>query len=90
MVLCFWFVGGQLVALSGLASSPEAGVKMIEGVLKDGTALKKFEEMIVCQGVEPEIARKLCHGDTHAVLGTARHETEIPAKGSGKLHYLFF
>lgn len=70
---------------SGLVSSVEEGERVVQGKLRDGSALSKFEEMIIAQGVKPEVAAMLCEkdGDVHRVLMPARNVTEIRSSETG-------
>ena len=43
-------IAGIMIYLGGKAETPEEGFKMAEQTMKDGTALKKFRELIIAQG----------------------------------------
>lgn len=77
--------GGHLLVTIGKASNPEEGYKMIENSLKDGSGLKKFEEMLKVQNVSSELAKKLCdpRSDLYQLLPIAVNKTELPAAHSG-------
>ncbi|XP_054721743.1 thymidine phosphorylase-like [Uloborus diversus] len=55
----------------------EQALAAISSVLKDGTALSKFYNMLIQQDVSVETANELCYGDAAAVLPKAPHETSI-------------
>ena len=76
-------LGGQLVELTGPGSAKE-GTRMVEEVLNDGSALAKFREMLVCQGVSEENAQELCHGDMWKVLTKAPFVKDICSSEEGK------
>ncbi|XP_064624425.1 thymidine phosphorylase-like [Lineus longissimus] len=80
--------GAILLHSSGLVSSVEEGERVVQGKLRDGSALSKFEEMIIAQGVKPEVAAMLCEkdGDVHRVLMPARNVTEIRSSETGFVH----
>lgn len=70
--------------MSGRAKTLQQGKEMIEQSLKDGTALEHFHKMLINQGVELEISRKLCYGNVdESPLPVAKHQTEILADKSG-------
>jgi thymidine phosphorylase len=77
--------GGHLLALNGNAATPEAGRKMILETLSNGTALAKFRDMCVAQGVAKETAAKLCE-DPWSAMTQAALVTDIPAPASGFVH----
>lgn len=56
---------------------------MILETLKNGTALERFERMLVNQSVAPDVAQQLCHGDMDQVLGIAKYSTPLLAFTSG-------
>lgn len=78
-------LGGELLFANGKATSEAAGAEMILNALNDGTALAKFKGMIIKQGVEPELAEKLC-SDPSSTLQKADIVTDIPALTSGFVH----
>lgn len=75
-------LGGQLVELSGRGSA-EHGTQMVNQALADGSALAKFREMLVCQGVSEQDAHELCHGDMWKVLTRATTVEEVHATAAG-------
>ena len=76
-------LGGRLVALTGRGTAQE-GAEMVARTLTDGSALEKFEQMLVAQGVSEGDARELCHGDVWSVLTAAPTIEEVCADGEGK------
>ncbi len=77
--------GSALLLMSNIVQNLNAGEAMIERVLNDGSALKKFCEMCVHQGVDAEIARRLCK-DPLSVLPLSNNKIEIIAQHSGYVH----
>ena len=75
-------LGGRLVELSGKGSA-EDGTRMIAETLTDGSALAKFRQMLVCQGVSEQDAQELCHGDIWKVLTKATTVEDVCATDSG-------
>jgi thymidine phosphorylase len=74
--------GGQLLALTGISSSLESGIKMILEVLGNGKALHCFIEMCVQQGTEREVAEQLALNPEH-VLPKSEHITVLLAPETG-------
>ena len=58
---------------------------MVKQSLANGTALKKFQEMLIAQSVAPDIAKKLCNPDTNLweVLPIEKLKTELTAHSDG-------
>ena len=58
---------------------------MVKQSLTNGTALKKFQEMLLAQNVAPDIAEKLCNPDTNLweVLPIGKLKTELTADRDG-------
>lgn len=69
----------------GKAPNPDEGYKMVEKSLKDGSGLKKFEEMLKVQNVSPELAKKLCDplSDLYQLLPIAKDKTELSVQHNG-------
>ena len=70
-------LGGQMLQAAGRADSQEEAEKLMQSVIKDGTALKKFAEFVTAQG-----------GDASYVYETdkfpkASYTKEIPATKEG-------
>ncbi|XP_052810286.1 thymidine phosphorylase-like isoform X3 [Mya arenaria] len=81
-------LGGQLLYKINAAESMDAAINMIASTLNDGRALAKFRAMIVAQGVQEEIADKLCRkgADVFEVLPKAKYTYEIQCAKSGHIH----
>lgn len=77
------YLGGLLLKSIGKADSVEQGRDMILATLKDGTALTRFEKMLINQNVKPDVAHQLCRGDCEQVLGKAQYITPLLAPSSG-------
>lgn len=78
-------LGGQLMFLSGNAPSSEAGETKLKETLNNGSAAKKFEDMIIAQGADPEKAKVLCdkNADVWSVLPKAKFITPIKSQKTG-------
>ena len=65
--------------------SEQDGVKLIADALESGKALQKFCEMLKAQGVQPDVAQKLCTpgADPLSLLPLASQKTELVAEKSG-------
>ncbi|UJR36498.1 hypothetical protein I4U23_029219 [Adineta vaga] len=61
--------GGRLLLLTNKAQTVEQGREMIRETFKNGSALKKFHDMIIGQGVSPTIAKQLIDKD-EAIVGS--------------------
>lgn len=81
-------LGGELLHLAGKVSSAEDGCAAIAKSLKDGSALKKFEEMCIQQGVTRETARKMCDKDANfaKIFREAKFTTGLKSPQSGYIH----
>ncbi|XP_061176775.1 thymidine phosphorylase-like [Saccostrea echinata] len=77
--------GGQLLFLSGNASSTDEGQRKLKETLTNGEAARKFKEMIIAQGANPEKAEVLCTkgANVWSVLPKAKFVTPIKSKCSG-------
>lgn len=49
-----------MLSSKGKVGSPGEGYDKVKQSLSDGTALQKFQEMLVAQNVAPELAKRLC------------------------------
>ncbi|TRY70721.1 hypothetical protein TCAL_10300 [Tigriopus californicus] len=76
-------VEGSLLMASVKDISLEEGEIAIKTVLDDGSALSKFRDMIMLQGVSRETAEDLCHGSIWKALKSPQTTTDIKAKKSG-------
>lgn len=77
--------GGHLLYILKKTESVEDGSKLIADALDSGKALGKFREMLEAQGVQPDVAQKLCTpgADPFEVLPLASQTTELFAKKNG-------
>ena len=48
-------LGGWMVHLGGKARSPEAGARVLEALIRDGSAAERFKRLIEAQGGDPRI-----------------------------------
>ena len=69
--------GSALLSMT-LGLTDKEATKRMEEVLDNGSALRVFEQMCIEQGVDEEVAAELLH-DPEAVVGRARHQTDITA-----------
>ncbi len=76
-------LGAYLLRSTGKVRDVKEGRCKILGVIRDGSALKKFENMLECQGVEIRVAKEICRGNVWTYLPRARRITEIKAVGKG-------
>lgn len=81
-------LGGQLLYKCGKASSLKEGCSLIKGKLDDGSALKTFTQMIHEQGVESELAKKLCdkNTDVWTILPKSKYRTDVKCLQTGYVH----
>ncbi|CAF1199690.1 unnamed protein product [Adineta ricciae] len=78
--------GGRLLLLTNKAQTIEQGREMIRDTFKNGSALQKFHDMIIGQGVSPSIAAQLISNDEKAVqsilkLSDVTHQAISTQKG---------
>lgn len=82
-------LGGNLLVVSGHAKSLQEGSERIQSVLEDGSALEKFKQMIINQGVEATFAEKLVNLDLTdldsiwSLLQKSAHVTDLQATNDG-------
>ena len=74
--------GSALLLMSGVVGSSTEGEALIGQVLDDGSALTKFHEMCLQQGVNDEIAHQLCQ-DPLSVLPLSGQKIDIISQHSG-------
>ncbi|XP_078091837.1 thymidine phosphorylase isoform X2 [Mustelus asterias] len=74
-------LGSHLLHMCGKAESLKAGEKAIQDVLKNGSALDKFQAMLVAQGVTTDLANDLCEGK--GGLRRAEKQEELKAQAGG-------
>ncbi len=70
-------LGAHMLKLGGIIKHYEEGKSKLEKILKDGTALDKFREMVTAQGGKPEII------DNPELLPLAKHSIKIKADVGG-------
>ena len=58
---------------------------MIAETINNGTALRRFEKMLINQYVDPEVARELCHGDVNKILPKAKLSTPLTVASAGRI-----
>lgn len=75
-------LGMEMVRLAGVAGSTLAAKQTIEKVLKDGSALKKFREMVVAQGGKPDWI------DNPEKFPKAKYIKKIAASKRGYVHQI--
>ncbi|KAJ8008788.1 hypothetical protein DPEC_G00082060 [Dallia pectoralis] len=78
-------LGGLLLLMTGRASDLTEGKKAIADTLQNGTALEKFRNMIIGQGVTNQMASLLCsaQADYHSVLRRAPYQTNLETESPG-------
>ena len=69
-------------AYAKVSLSFEEGKREISRVLHDGSALEKFYQMLMAQGVSPPDAKDMCYGQS-SVMKVSRHQTEFKAGVGG-------
>jgi len=74
--------GGQLLELTGMASSLRRGIQMISEVLENGEALRTFVDMCVQQGTDRKVAEQLAT-DPEQVLCKSKQVTSLTVTDSG-------
>ncbi|KAK2892934.1 hypothetical protein QQF64_035158 [Cirrhinus molitorella] len=78
-------LGGYLLWMCGHSYTLEAGKTEIALKLENGEALKKFEAMMVAQGVSADVAHSLCsnEADYFKHMKRAAHQTELEVLDDG-------
>ena len=78
--------GGYLLYKVCYVSTLEEGRNMIALTLKDGSAMTKFCELLISQGVNKDDAHRLCESKTgmFSVLPKAQHYTQMFSLNTGK------
>ena len=74
--------GAELLLSSGLEDSEHKAKIKIENKLNNGSALKKFKEMIIAQGVERKFAEKVCN-EPEILIKSCKHKSELFLDESG-------
>ncbi|XP_014780217.1 thymidine phosphorylase [Octopus bimaculoides] len=67
--------GAHLLLMMKKVQSLEEGLKKIQVSINDGTALKKFQDMMVAQGVDNAIAHQLCQSEDTWQMFTEQNRT---------------
>lgn len=75
-------LGMEMVRLAGVAGSTLSAKQTVERALKDGSALKKFRDMIVAQGGKPDWI------DDPAKFPKAKFSKKLPAVKRGYVHLI--
>jgi pyrimidine-nucleoside phosphorylase len=70
-------LGAELVVFAGGAPNQPAAAEQLRGLLRDGTAIAKFRELIAHQGGDPEVV------SDPSILPTAQRLVEIPSPQAG-------
>lgn len=74
---------------SGHVKSVEEGESKLKSVLDDGSALEKFKDMVIAQGVKPSLAQRLVDVDLTdidniwSVLDKSENVTDIKTTAGG-------
>ncbi|XP_016390935.1 thymidine phosphorylase-like [Sinocyclocheilus rhinocerous] len=78
-------LGGYLLWMCGHSGTLESGKTEIAVKLENGEALKKFEAMLVAQGVSADDAHSLCSNETDYFehMKRAAHQTELEVLDDG-------
>ena len=74
--------GAQLLLSSGLETSEDKAKTEIKNKLKNGSALKKFKQMIVAQGVEEKFAEKICN-EPRVLIKSCKYNSQLFLEESG-------
>lgn len=69
---------GRMIVAAGIENDLAAAVARAQKLLRDGSALKKFREIVAAQGGDPRVA-----DDPAAVLPQARFAEPFPAPSAG-------
>uniref|UniRef100_A0A8C2PRG3 Thymidine phosphorylase n=2 Tax=Cyprinus carpio TaxID=7962 RepID=A0A8C2PRG3_CYPCA len=82
LVIC---LGGYLLWMCGHSGTLDSGKTEIAVKLENGEALKKFEAMLVAQGVSADVAHSLCSNETDYSkhMKRAAHQTELEVLDDG-------
>jgi len=75
--------GAMVLVSANLVNTLEEGKTQIENVLDNGAANKKFQEMLVKQGVEQSVAAELCTANNNNILPMASATTDLVSSCSG-------
>lgn len=72
-------LGAELLVFADAAPAPAAAAERLRDLLRDGTALAKFKELVANQEGDPAVA------DDPSILPTAQQLIEVPAPCSGTI-----
>ncbi|MEW5898963.1 MAG: pyrimidine-nucleoside phosphorylase [Bacillota bacterium] len=70
-------LGAVMLVLAGKAADPGEAEEKLDGLLKNGQALRKLKEMVVAQGGDPEVI------ENPDLLKVAERQEKIPARTAG-------
>ena len=94
MLICT-FIGAQLLLSLGKVTCRDEAEELIDTKLNDGSAIAKFNAMIIEQGVNKEIADALCGTENNTcnkileiMKKKAKHSVRIEATTTGKFSML--
>ena len=74
--------GAELLLSSGLEASEHKAKIEIENKLNNGSALKKFKEMIIAQGVEEKFAKEVCN-EPEILIKSCKYKSKLFLDESG-------
>jgi thymidine phosphorylase len=74
----------------GKADSLEIGKQLILNTITDGSAIKKFRDMMVSQGTKEEVAEEICFGDKWKFLPKSQNIETINSDHSGNDKHKWF
>lgn len=77
-------LAGMMIYLAGIAEDHEAGMKLAENAIADGSGLEKLRQLIEGQGGDPAVT-----GDPEGIMGRAKYSRDIVCKAEGyvnKIH----
>ena len=75
-------LAGGMIHIAGLAKTHRAGIKMAKNALKDGSALKKFVDLLKTQGGDASFV------EDYSKFNLATQRTEVLSTKSGYIHYM--
>ena len=73
-------LAGGMIHIAGLAKTHKAGIKMAKNALKDGSALKKFVDLLKTQGGDASFV------EDYSKFNLATQRTEVLSMKSGYIH----
>src|SRR5262249_7172390 len=72
-------LGAEMLVLGGVAATASDGARRIEAVLRDGSALEKFRQIVAAQGGDPRV----CDDPAKVLPRTAPDEAPVVARRNG-------